>query len=86
MPTSSCNFGRREKLLQDTLTTAQELAEDLKQTAVREADIVSCCTASNVALVMGEWLKLGAHLDLVGTFCDAVASVVAIDVLKGHIA
>lgn len=31
-------------------------------------DIVSCATNSEEPLVMGRWLKLGAHLDLVGSF------------------
>ena len=37
-------------------------------TAVREADLVSCATLSSVPLVRGAWLKDGAHLDLVGAF------------------
>ncbi|KAK4766570.1 hypothetical protein SAY87_008212 [Trapa incisa] len=32
------------------------------------ADIVSCATNSQEPLVMGRWLKMGAHLDLVGSF------------------
>jgi ornithine cyclodeaminase/alanine dehydrogenase-like protein (mu-crystallin family) len=36
--------------------------------AVRSADIVSCATASTAPLIRGEWLKPGAHLDLVGAF------------------
>lgn len=35
---------------------------------VEVADIVSCATNSNVALVKGEKLKKGVHLDLVGSF------------------
>src|SRR5262245_27731156 len=38
------------------------------ESAVRRADIVSCATASTVPLVLGAWLKPGAHLDLVGAF------------------
>ncbi|WP_299204389.1 ornithine cyclodeaminase family protein [uncultured Amphritea sp.] len=41
--------------------------EQLK-TAVQTADIVSCATMSTEPLVCGEWLKPGAHLDLVGSF------------------
>ncbi len=44
-----------------------EAADDL-ESAVREADIVSCATASTLPLVKGAWLKPGAHLDLVGSF------------------
>jgi ornithine cyclodeaminase len=42
-------------------------AEDL-ESAAREADIISCATLSRAPLVRGEWLKAGAHLDLVGAF------------------
>jgi len=44
-----------------------EIAEDL-ETAVRDADIVSCATLATDPLVRGEWLKKGAHVDLVGSF------------------
>lgn len=40
---------------------------DLEQ-AVRQADIVSCATLSTVPLVRGDWLRPGAHLDLIGSF------------------
>ena len=43
------------------------IADDLEQ-AVREADIVSCATLSQVPLIRGAWLKKGAHLDLVGAY------------------
>jgi ornithine cyclodeaminase len=36
--------------------------------AVRAADLVTCATLSTEPLVQGAWLKLGAHLDLVGAF------------------
>jgi ornithine cyclodeaminase/alanine dehydrogenase-like protein (mu-crystallin family) len=38
------------------------------ESAVREADLVSCATLSTAPLVRGAWLKPGAHLDLVGAF------------------
>src|SRR6185369_14759448 len=44
-----------------------ESADDL-ETAVAEADIVSCATLSATPLVRGKWLKKGAHLDLVGAY------------------
>jgi ornithine cyclodeaminase len=43
--------------------------------AVREGDIVSCCTAATQPLVKGDWLKPGAHLDLVGGFTSAMREV-----------
>ena len=39
----------------------------LEQACV-EADIVSCATLSGVALLHGDWLKPGTHVDLVGAF------------------
>lgn len=36
--------------------------------AVAWADLVSCATLSSTALVRGEWLSPGCHLDLVGAF------------------
>ena len=36
--------------------------------AVRRADIVSCATMSESPLVLGAWVKSGAHVDLVGAF------------------
>lgn len=45
--------------------------------AVARADIVSCATLAAAPLVRGEWLREGAHLDLIGSFtpqmreCDA---------------
>jgi alanine dehydrogenase len=36
--------------------------------AARQADIISCATLSTEPLIRGDWLKPGAHLDLVGAF------------------
>ena len=47
--------------------------------AAREADVISCATMATEPLILGEWLKPGAHLDLVGSFrpdmheCDEAA-------------
>jgi ornithine cyclodeaminase len=49
------------------LGLATEIVDDL-EAAVGEADIVSCATLSQTPLVSGNWLKPGAHLDLVGAF------------------
>ena len=38
------------------------------EAAVRQAHIVSTVTLANEALVQGEWLQPGTHLDLVGAF------------------
>lgn len=44
-----------------------ESVNDL-ETAVTQADIISCATLSTESLVRGEWLQPGSHLDLVGAF------------------
>ncbi|KAK9071631.1 hypothetical protein SSX86_008060 [Deinandra increscens subsp. villosa] len=44
-----------------------EVCEDM-ESAVAMADIVSCATNSETPLVLGRWLKAGAHLDLVGSY------------------
>lgn len=38
------------------------------EAAVRQADIVSCATLASSALVHGDWLAPGSHLDLIGSF------------------
>lgn len=38
------------------------------ETAAREADIISCMTSSETAIIKGTWLKAGAHVDLAGAF------------------
>jgi alanine dehydrogenase len=43
------------------------VADDLEG-AARLADVISCATLSRTPLIRGEWLKDGAHLDLVGAF------------------
>ncbi len=40
--------------------------------AVAAADIVSCATLSTTALIRGEWLRPGTHLDLIGSFTPAM--------------
>ena len=42
------------------------------QSAVRQAHVVSCATLSTQALVHGEWLGPGTHLDLIGGFTPAM--------------
>lgn len=46
-------------------------ATDL-ESAVREADIVSCATSSVEPLVRGAWLRPGTHVDLVGGFAPTM--------------
>ncbi|MDK1376080.1 MULTISPECIES: ornithine cyclodeaminase family protein [unclassified Sinorhizobium] len=54
----------KELSLKDIAVT---IATDL-EAAAREADIISCATLSSEPLIRGDWLKPGAHLDLIGAF------------------
>lgn len=62
------NLGKAERLAADYAERFDTSAVDDLEAATREADIVSCATLSNEALIHGDWLAPGAHLDLVGAF------------------
>lgn len=63
-----------------TIAKARSLADELKaegfaaeavdtpEAACRQADLISCATMSDHPLVLGEWLKPGAHVDMMGAF------------------
>jgi ornithine cyclodeaminase len=60
----------RAQALVDALGTEGlriEVVDDLEP-AARRADLISCATMAREPLIHGEWLKPGAHLDLVGAF------------------
>ncbi len=71
---------RRTLVWNRTAATAEQVAATLRaegfdaeatgdlQAAARTADIISTCTISSTPLIQGEWLKPGAHVDLVGAF------------------
>ncbi|MBW2289665.1 MAG: DivIVA domain-containing protein [Deltaproteobacteria bacterium] len=50
------DLAANENLLQETLTTAQKLSEDLKRTAVKEAEVIVC-----EAEIKGEKILAAAH-------------------------
>ncbi len=41
---------------------------DSIEAGIQQADIISCATLSKTALIQGEWLKPGQHLDMVGAY------------------
>ncbi|EAZ79314.1 bifunctional Delta(1)-pyrroline-2-carboxylate/Delta(1)-piperideine-2-carboxylate reductase [Algoriphagus machipongonensis] len=43
-----------------------ESVSNLEESA-RNADIISCATLSKDPIIKGEWVKLGAHLDMIGS-------------------
>lgn len=48
------------------------LAVDNLEDAARTADIITCATLATAPLILGEWLKPGTHLDLIGGFTPAM--------------
>ena len=58
---------------------------DVLEEAVGEADIVSCATTSTEPVVLGEWLKPGVHVDLVGAFRPAMREVDGAAVAKARV-
>ena len=66
-------FARAEKLAAQLRAEGfdAEAVNDL-EAAARAADIISCATLSTAPLIKGDWLKEGAHLDLVGGFTPAM--------------
>lgn len=66
-------WGRNPVAAEKTAEDARKLGFDAKactdlEGAARSVDIISCATLSQDPLIKGEWLKAGAHLDLVGAF------------------
>jgi ornithine cyclodeaminase len=49
------------------LGIAASVAASLED-STRQADLISCATLSTTPLINGDWLKPGAHLDLVGAY------------------
>jgi ornithine cyclodeaminase/alanine dehydrogenase-like protein (mu-crystallin family) len=67
------NRSKAEALAAKLADTGLEIAlADTLETAVQQADLISCATLSGQPLVKGVWLKPGAHLDLVGAFNPAM--------------
>lgn len=54
--------------LRDEGVDAIACSDEQLEAVAREADLISCATLSTEPLIKGEWLKPGAHLDLVGSF------------------
>ncbi|WP_305856721.1 ornithine cyclodeaminase family protein [Balneatrix alpica] len=71
---------KRIRLWGRSLAKSQQMAAELRDqglaveavadlaSACASADIISCATLSATPLVQGQWLKPGAHLDLVGAY------------------
>jgi ornithine cyclodeaminase len=73
-------WGRRYQRACSIVEQLSDLQLDLQpvedlEAAVSGADIISCATMASTALVHGDWLKPGQHLDLVGSFTPAMREV-----------
>jgi ornithine cyclodeaminase len=53
--------------LQSRLAVRVEAADDL-QNAAGEADIIVCATMSIKPVLMGDWVRPGTHVDLIGAY------------------
>lgn len=42
-----------------------QVVDDL-EAAARQADVISCATASRTPIILGDWVKPGTHVDLIG--------------------
>jgi len=66
-------WGRSPARVAETRRHLQDLgvpvvaAEDLTR-AVASADIITCATSSHAAVVRGDWITPGTHIDLVGAY------------------
>lgn len=56
-----------ERLREERTAPEVEAVPEL-ESAVGEADVISCATLARDPLVLGRWLRPGTHLDLVGAF------------------
>ena len=70
------NKEKAEKLAHSLDIKGKEILviDDLKE-ALNVADVISCATLSERPLIMGDWIKSGQHLDLVGAFTPNMAEV-----------
>ncbi len=70
------NKEKAEKLARSLDIKGKEITvmNDLKE-ALNVADVISCATLSERPLIMGDWIKPGQHLDLVGAFTRDMAEV-----------
>lgn len=60
---------RAEQLARELRLDGIEIqATDDLEAAVRQADLISCATMAHEPLILGAWLKAGAHVDLVGGY------------------
>lgn len=77
---------KAERLVAELRATGFEAkaAASLEE-AARWADIITCATPSTAPIVHGDWLRPGAHLDLIGSFTPAMREADDACFARGHI-
>ncbi len=67
-------FGRNRARAEEIATAKNsnfqhvEVADELNEQIVQQADVISVATLSHEPLISGEWLRPGQHVDLVGSY------------------
>lgn len=64
----SRSHDKAQALAASVQTDCQVTAFERREDAVCDADIISTATMSHEPVLMGEWVKKGAHVDLIGAF------------------
>ena len=83
-------WGRNVSAAEKTAEEARAFGFNAKacnylEAAARSADIICCATLSHEPLIKGEWLKAGAHLDLVGAFKPTMRESDDVAVKRAHL-
>jgi ornithine cyclodeaminase len=68
---------RRHGIAVDTVNTARE--------AVMDADLICTTTAANEPVVLGDWIKSGAHINAVGACVPTARELDTAAMLKSHL-
>lgn len=77
-------------------TVPEVVVADTLEAAARAADVIACATLAQAPLILGDWLRPGTHLDLVGGYTPqmreaddaaiARAGVIYVDTFDGALA
>ena len=80
------NLDKSKRLADDvcTLGYSAQAVEDLASSA-ESADIISCATLAQQPIILGEWLRPGTHIDLVGAFTPTMREVDSSGVAKSSV-
>ena len=83
-------WGRRKEKAEQLVSSLKDLDIEILsieniEKACSLADVISCATLSKDALILGEWLKPGHHLDLVGAFTPEMREVNNEAIIKSRV-